>query len=140
MTYLEVCNKYHLEKTKKGEHVVLNSVSTDDLESIKSKMKSRIRELDTLISQSLNQKTTAKTKAQQRALELIQKKELTTLSDEEYYSKIIMRAVEDEISRRRRNFVSVSAKALNNGGVYTTGHLVQPRVGMGFHGYGGVCL
>ena len=139
MYYYEVCEKYKLEKTKKGDHIILNTVSTYDLSNIADKLKKRIREIDRLINSSLDEVFTG-TKGQIKAQELSRKRNLTVLSDEEYHSKLILRSIEDELLKRRRNHSSISTKALNNGGIYTTGIMNQPRVGMGFRGFGGVCL
>ena len=139
MTYYEVCNKYDLEKTSKGNNVLLNGISTRRLSNIKTSLKLRIRELDGRIDDLLSKKFTG-TDGQIKAQELMRKRELTNLSDEEYYSKCILVKVEDELIRRKRNLNSVSRKALNNGGIYTTGILRIPRTGMGFKGYSGVCL
>ena len=139
MTYYEVCNKYDLEKTSKGNDILVHNISTKRLSNIKVDLKSRIRELNVQIDDLLSKKFTG-TDGQIKAQELIRKRELTKLSDEEYYSKRILSKVEDELIKRKRNFNSVSRKALNNGGIYTTGIIPNPRVGMGFRGYSGVCL
>ena len=139
MTYYEVCNKYDLEKTSKGNDILVHNISTRRLSNIKTDLKSRIRELDGRIDDLLSKKFTG-TDGQIKAQELTRKRELTRLSDEEYYSKCILTKIEDELIKRKRSFNSVSRKALNNGGIYTTGILHGPRAGMGFKGYSGVCL
>ena len=139
MTYYEVCNKYNLEKTSRGNDVLVHNISTKKLSSIKTSLKSRIRYLNNQIDDLLSKKFTG-TDGQIKAQELTRKRELTRLSDEEYYSKRILSKVEDELIKRKRNFNSVSCKALNNGGIYTTGIIPNPRVVMGFRGYSGVCL
>lgn len=139
MTYYEVCNKYDLEKTSKGNDILVHNISTKRLSNIKVDLKSRIRELNVQIDDLLSKKFTG-TDGQIKAQELTRKRELTRLSDEEYYSKRILSKVEDELIKRKRSFNSVSRKALNNGGIYTTGILHGPRTGMGFKGYSGVCL
>ena len=139
MTYYEVCNKYNLEKAARGNSVLITKVSTKKLSNIAVEIKARIRELGYLIDKLLK-KTFTGSETYIKARELIRKRELTKLSDEEYYSKLILTKVEDELIRRKRNFNSMPQKALNNGGVYTTGIMSAPRVGMGFRGYSGICL
>ena len=139
MTYYEVCNKYKLEKTVKGNDVLLTNVSTKKLSDTKVDLKERIYELNKQIDDLLSKKF-AGTDGQIKAQELIRKRKLTKLSDEEYYSKCILTKIENELIKRKRNLNSISRKALNNGGIYTTGTMPNPRVGMGFRGYSGVCL
>lgn len=139
MHYAEVYTKYNLEKSKKGNNLVLSDISTNDLSELVCKLKTRIRELSKSIDELLDKKFYG-TKEQILIQEIPRKRQLTDLSDEEYYSKIILRSIEDELIKRKRNQKIMSVKALNNGGVYTTGTMMKPRVGMGFKGYGGVCL
>ena len=61
------------------------------------------------------------------------------MSDEEFCVSVIDGILYDEVIKRKRNF-DMSKKALNHGGVYTSATMSIPRAGMGFKGYGGVCL
>ena len=116
---------------------------TKELENIYSNIKNRLFEIEQQVSDLLYLEGIYKkaiTEQQKKEARRINK-ELANLGDEVYYINRLRQNVHNCIIKRKRHSINnVSRLALNHGGVYSDGHMVQPRVGMGFRGYKGVTL
>ena len=134
-TYKSVCKTYGISVTDCNGKTNFYSLSVSELEDIKRKMRARILEIDKIIDAKMGSK---KTKISETFKDDIYKS-LTNLSDEQYNINIVLNDITDElIKRRRTNFVS--QKALNHGGIYTTGDLKLSTCNGKYRPISGVCL
>ena len=133
-----ICTELGVQCNYQGKPEKLSSMSLSTLEEKRNILKSRTRRVNNEIDKLLNTHYVLKYK-ENKVKEKARQKRLKELSDEDFCISIVSGIICDEIIKRKRNF-DMSKKALNSGGVYTTGTLSKPRVGMGFKGYGGVCL
>lgn len=137
LTCANICTSLNLEYDIYGKPKYLKDISLSDLEEKRKQLKTQAKQINNEINVLLNTHYILKYKDNQEK-EKEKQKRLAILSDEEFCINVIDRFLYDEIIRRKRP--DMSTKALNHGGVYTSATMSKPRVGMGFKGYGGICL
>ena len=134
----DICKELNIGYNYQGKPVHLNRMSLSEVEDKRKQLKIYMKKLNSEIDKLLNTHYVLKYKENQ-VKEKERQKQIKLLSDEEYCISVIDGILYDEVIKRKRNF-DMSKKALNHGGIYTSATMSIPRVGMGFKGYGGVCL